>query len=253
MNAPRILAWDIETSPHAGYVWGLWNQNIGLSQIIKPGGMISFSARWVDEPKSSTVFEHVSGTTEARLVESRGKMLGTLYNLLDEADGLVSWNGKNFDTRKANAEFIKLGWGPYSEAKEIDLMRAVKKVASFPSNKLEFIAQVLLGKGKVQHEGFALWIKCMADDPKAWEKMGRYNRQDVDLLIELYEYLLPWIDTVPNRNLFDGYDGCPKCSSDNVQRRGYRVTKVAKYARYQCRDCGSWSSVGKAEERVDIR
>jgi DNA polymerase elongation subunit (family B) len=253
MNAPRILAWDIETSPHAGYVWGLWNQNIGLSQIIKPGGMISFSARWVDEPKSSTMFEHVSGTTEAQLVESRGKMLGTLYSLLDEADGLVSWNGKNFDTRKANAEFIKLGWGPYSEAKEIDLMRAVKKVASFPSFKLEHIAQVLLGKGKVQHEGFALWIKCMADDPKAWARMGRYNRQDVDLLIELYYYLLPWIDTIPNRNLFDGYDGCPKCGSDNVQRRGSRVTKVAKYARYQCQDCGSWASIGKAEERVDIR
>jgi DNA polymerase elongation subunit (family B) len=252
MNAPRILAWDIETSPHAGYVWGLWNQNIGLSQIIKPGGMISFSARWVDEPKSTTTFEHVSGSTETAVIESRGKMLGSLYSLLDEADGLVSWNGKKFDTRRANAEFIKLGWRPYSEAKEIDLMRAVKKVADFPSFKLEHIAQVLLGKGKVQHEGFALWIKCMADDPKAWARMGRYNRQDVDLLIELYNYLLPWVD-VPNRNLYDAYDGCPRCGSDHVQRRGFRYTKISKYARYQCLDCGGWSSVGKAEDRAEMR
>jgi hypothetical protein len=253
MSAPKLLAWDIEMRPLEAYRWGLYDQSpVGLNQIIRPGGMISFAARWVDEPKSSIVFHRV-GRDTVTYAQSRIDMLKALHDLMDEADGLVSWNGQGFDTKHANREFIEMGWAPYSPTQEIDLMRVVKKVAKFPSNKLDYVAQALLGKGKVSHEGFNLWVKCMANDPKAWARMEKYNKQDVHLLIELYNYLLPWIDTIPNRNLFDGYDGCPRCGSGNVQRRGHRVTKVAKYARYQCQDCGGWGSTGKAEERTDIR
>lgn len=250
----KVLAWDIEMRPIGAYRWGLYDQSpVSLNQIIEPGGMISFASRWLGEPKSKIRFHRVEGDSQSSLLESRVDMLTALYGLMDEADALVSWNGKAFDTKHANREFIQLGWGPYSDVKEIDLMLAAKKVAKFPSNKLEYVAQLLLGKGKANHEGFELWVKCMANDPKAWKRMEKYNKQDVHLLVELYNYLLPWIDAVPNHNLYDGYDGCPKCGSDNIQRRGFRTTKVAKYARYQCRDCGSWSSSGKAEERVDIR
>lgn len=254
MSAPKLLAWDIEMRPIEAYRWGLYDQSpVGLNQIIRPGCMISFAARWIDEPKSSIEFYRVRGETPEEIKESRLGMLGLLWNFMDQADGLVSWNGQGFDTKHANREFIEVGWAPYSPIQEIDLMRVVKKVAKFPSNKLDYVAKVLLGKGKVSHEGFDLWVKCMANDPKAWARMERYNKQDVHLLIELYNYLLPWIDTVPNRNLFDGYAGCPKCGSEHIQRRGYRMTKVAKYARYQCQDCGSWSSIGKAEQTVEVR
>lgn len=254
MNAPRILAWDIETRPHEVYRWSLFDKNpVGLSQIIRPGGMISYAARWIDEPKSSCTFVHAHGDTDAEVLDSKVQMLTSLYALFEEADGLVSWNGKGFDTKKANTEFIQLGWAPPPKPAEIDLMLAVKKVADFPSNKLEYIANILLGKGKVKNSGFDLWLRVMANDPKGWQDMGTYNRQDVNLLVDLYEYLLPWIDTIPNRNLFDGYDGCPKCGSDHIQRRGYRYTKVSKFARYQCLDCGGWSSVGKAEDRAEVR
>jgi DNA polymerase elongation subunit (family B) len=250
----KLLAWDIETRPHEVYRWGFYDQSpVSLSQVIQPGGMISFAARWIDAPKSEIVFSRVDGENEDEMTKSRELMLGSLYSLMDEADGLVSWNGQGFDTKIANTEFIQLGWAPYSEIREVDLMRAVKKRMRFPSNKLEYVANALLGKGKATHEGFGLWTKCLNNDPKAWARMERYNKQDVHLLVDLYERLLPWLDTVPNRNLFDGYDGCPRCGSDNVQRRGSRITKVAKYARYQCQDCGGWASVGKAEERTDIR
>lgn len=241
----KLLAWDIETLPHEVYRWGFYDQSpVALNQVIKPGQVASFAARWIDAPKSEIIYQDIRG--------GKAQMLQGIYDLIDEADGLVSWNGQKFDTKRINTEFVQLGWAPPAEAKEIDLMLSVKKRMAFPSNKLEYVANVLLGKGKVQHEGFSLWLKCMAGDPKAWARMERYNKQDVHLLIELYNYLLPWIDTVPNANLYDG-NGCPKCGSEAIQRRGYRPTKVGKYARYQCQDCGSWSSSGKAEERTDIR
>jgi hypothetical protein len=252
----KIWAWDIEMRPLEAYRWGLYDQSpVSLNQIIKPGGMISWAGRWIDAPKKDIEFYRVGGMGDSPIMMSlsRIEMLEKLYARMDEADALVSWNGQGFDTKHANREFIQLGWAPYSDVKEIDLMRAVKKVAKFPSNKLDYVSQALLGKGKVSHEGFNLWVQCMANDPKAWTRMERYNKQDVHLLVELYEYLLPWLDAVPNWNLYGGYDGCPRCGSDHIQRRGYRTTKVSKFARYQCQDCGAWSSSGKAEERADIR
>jgi DNA polymerase elongation subunit (family B) len=242
----KLLAWDIETLPHEVYRWGFYDQSpVALNQVIKPGGVMSYAARWVDAPKSEIFYQDLRDGKEV--------MLQGIYNLIDEADGLVSWNGQKFDTKRINTEFVQLGWTPPAEAKEIDLMLAVKKRMAFPSNKLEYVANALLGKGKVQHEGFNLWLKCMAGDEAAWKRMGKYNQQDVHLLIELYNRLLPWVDTIPNHNLFDGFDGCAKCGSDHIQRRGYRYTRVSKFAKYVCLDCGGWSSVGKAEDRADVR
>ena len=247
MNAPKILAWDIEMRPLEAYRWGLYDQSpVGLNQIIRPGGMISYAARWVGQPKSSIVYQDIAN-------DGLSSMLKGIHGLIEEADALLSWNGQKFDTKKVNTEFVLQKMAPPAPTAEIDLMLAVKKRMAFPSNKLEYVANALLGKGKVSHEGFGLWAKCLAGDPKAWARMATYNKQDVHLLVELYEYLLPWVDTIPNRNLFDAYDGCPRCGSDHVQRRGYRYTKVSKFARYQCMDCGGWSSVGKAEDRAEMR
>lgn len=247
MSAPRILAWDIEMRPIEAYRWGLYDQSpVGLNQVIRPGGMISYAARWIDQPKSSIVYQDIAH-------DGLSTMLKGIHGLIEEADALVSWNGQKFDTKKVNTEFALQKMAPPAPTPEIDLMLTVKKRMAFPSNKLEYVANALLGKGKVSHEGFNLWVKCLAGDPKAWARMEKYNKQDVHLLIELYEYLLPWVDTVPNRNLFDAYDGCPRCGSDHVQRRGYRYTKISKFARYQCMDCGGWSSTGKAEDRAEMR
>lgn len=243
----KLLAWDLETRPHQVFRWGFYDQSpVALNQVVRPGGVMSYAARWVDAPKSEIIYQDV-------FTDGQVPMLQGIHGLIDEADGLVSWNGQKFDTKRINAEFVLQGWAPPSEAKEVDLMLAVKKRMAFPSNKLEYVANALLGKGKVQHEGFNLWVKCMEGDPKAWARMSKYNKQDVHLLIELYERLLPWVDTIPNRNLFDAYDGCPRCGSDHVQRRGYRYTRISKFARYQCMDCGGWSSVGKAEDRAEMR
>jgi len=42
----KILMLDIETTPMQVYTWGLWDQNIGINQIIKPTEMLCFGAKW---------------------------------------------------------------------------------------------------------------------------------------------------------------------------------------------------------------
>jgi len=81
----------------------------------------------------------------------------------------------------------------------------------------------------------------MNGDEKAWNTMKKYARQDVDLLADLYYRLRPWMTTHPNLALFDGRpDSCPTCGHADLMRRGYRSTKVAQYAQFQCKKCKAY-------------
>ena len=228
----KILFWDIENSPINGFVWGLWDQNLGLSQIIEPTHMICFGARW--EGTRQVIIK-------SAFHDTKEVMLHTLWELLDEADAVVSWNGASFDTKHAMREFIEAGMTPPSPYKEIDLMRIVKSRFKAPSNKLDYWAGLLLGQHKAETGGMQLWIDCMAGDEKAWKRMYKYQRQDVNLLVDLYYRLMPWITNHPNRAIYDGIPGgCPACGSLNLQKRGISVTQVSKFQRYQCQGCGKW-------------
>jgi len=82
---------------------------------------------------------------------------------------------------------------PPSVVKDLDLMSIVKANFRFPSNKLDYVAQALGVGSKVKHSGFDLWIGCMAGKESSWREMKKYQIQDVVLLEELYQVLLPWL------------------------------------------------------------
>jgi hypothetical protein len=118
-------------------------------------------------------------------------------------------------------------------------MRTVKSQFKFPSNKLDYVAQKLGVGAKVQHSGFQLWLDCMAGIPKAWKMMKEYQIQDVNLLIDLYYILLPWIRNHPHVGVANGEQlSCRNCGSENLIKYGYRYTQLGKYQRYLCQECG---------------
>jgi predicted RNA-binding Zn-ribbon protein involved in translation (DUF1610 family) len=168
------------------------------------------------------------------------RMLRKIHMLLDEADAVITYYGDNFDLPTLSKEFVTHGFMPPSPVKKIDLCKIVQTTFRFPSNKLDFVAQALGLGHKERHEGFEMWVKCMAGDAKAWRAMEKYNRRDVTLLEELYDKLRPWIKSHPNHRLYDESALCPNCGSTRHQRRGYAMTRAFKYSRYQCLDCGAW-------------
>lgn len=228
----KILFLDIETSPNLAYVWGLWDQNIAINQLVETTEMLCFGARWYGEKKVIFKSVHHDGKEE---------MLKEVHRLLDEADVLVGWNSKAFDSKHLKREFIENDMLPPSPYKEMDLMLTVKAQFKFPSNKLDYVSQKLGVGAKVKHSGFDLWLQCMAGLDKAWKEMKKYQIQDVDLLVDLYEKLKPWITNHPHAGLYDGIeDGCAVCASKNLQRRGLARTVSGTYQRFQCQDCGKW-------------
>lgn len=179
----KILLLDIETTPLQVYTWGLWDQNIGINQIIKSTEMMCFGAKWLGQ--KSVTFKSVHH-------DGKKTMLEELHKLMDEADVLVGWNSAAFDHKHINREFLENKMTPPSPTKDLDLMSITKANFQFPSNKLDYVAQKLGVGSKVKHSGFELWIKCMDGDDKAWQEMKRYQIQDVQLLDSLYDILLPW-------------------------------------------------------------
>lgn len=150
-------------------------------------------------------------------------------------------NADNFDYKKLNAAFLKYGLAPPKPVKMIDTLKAARRIAKFPSNKLDDLGHTLgLGR-KLPHTGKHLWTACMNGDRKAWRKMGAYNIQDVVLLERVYLKLRPYIPNHPNLNLISRRNACPKCGGKRFWKRGWLYTKTMEKQRLQCTECGGWS------------
>jgi len=239
----KILLLDIETSPMTAYVWGIWDQNISPNHIIDSSNILCWAAKWLDSDE--VMFDSVH--------QSKPKaMLKGIHGLLDEADAVVHYNGTKFDIPTLNKEFLLFGYNPPSPYKQIDLLRVVRSQFKFPSNKLDYVSQRLgLGK-KTEHAGMELWTKCMKGDNDAWKIMESYNIQDVILLENLYDKLLPWVKNPFNVNVFNDIQGCPSCGHTHLQKRGTAVSSTGTFQRYQCKSCGSWAQGTTALEKKKV-
>lgn len=228
----KILLLDIETSPNTAHVWGIWQQNIGLNQLLESSYTMCYAAKWLGE--SEIFFDSV-------FKSDSNSMLSGIHDLIDQADAVIHYNGNKFDMPTLNKEFLLAGLTPPSPVKQIDLLQVAKKQFRFVSNKLDYVSQALgLGK-KTEHMGHDLWIQCMANNPKAWALMEEYNINDVILLEKVYYKFRPWIKQHINLSIFNDTDVvCPNCGSKNHQRRGFALTSVSKFQRYQCNECGNW-------------
>lgn len=240
----KVLLIDIETSPNLAHVWGLWNNNVSINQLMASTEMLCFAAKWLGDPEV-----HFFSTQK----QGRDAMIGAAWKLLDTADVVMHYNGKKFDVPHLNREFVEHGFPPPSPFKQIDLLATVRKRFRFPSNKLQYVSTKLGLAGKVGHEGHELWVKCMAGDPEAWARMETYNRQDVVLLEDLYEILLPWISNHPSRHLFDGDGACPTCGGGPVVEHGFATTRVSKFVQFRCQSCGSFFRSTRRESGVNLQ
>lgn len=237
---PKVLLLDIETSPIISYVWGLFDQNVPLNQIKQDWHLLSWAAKWLGEKK--IMYED---QRKAKNIEDDSKIAKSIWKLLDEADIVITQNGKSFDIKKLNSRFIAHGFRPPAPFKQIDTLVLAKRYFGFTSNKLAYMTDKLCTKyKKLDHHkfsGFELWKECLAGNLKAWKEMEKYNKYDVLSLEELYNKLMPWDS---NKTSFASYEDkvtnkC-NCGSTAYQLRGYQLTKTGKYQRYQCLDCGSW-------------
>ena len=233
----------METSPNIVYTWGLFNQNVSLDQIAQPSHTLCWASKLAGEKEIT--------------YRRRGQpdFLTLLKEQLEDSDCVMTYNGRRFDLPIVNTEFALAGLSPRAPYKHIDLLETVKKQFRFTSGKMQFVCEALGVGSKVEHEGFPLWVKCLEGDVDAWAKMKEYNIGDIVVLESLYNRLRPWILNHPNEALYTpaGEMQCTTCGSTHLQKRGFHVTGVGRYQRYQCVDCGSWSRSRITDVSKDAR
>src|ERR1035437_9383877 len=240
VKGPKVLIFDIETAPIIAHCWSLWENNVGLNQIVADWYVLSWSAKWLHDPATKVMYDD---QRNEKNIEDDKRLLKGIWNLLDEADVVVTQNGKKFDQKKLNARFIMNGMQPTSSFKHIDTCLIAKKHFGFTSNKLEYMSDKLCVKyKKLKHKefpGHELWTECLKGNPKAWAAMKTYNKYDVLSLEELYHILIPWDNSI-NFNLYhDEVDHVCKCGSTTFARNGFYYTSAGKYQKHKCKQCGA--------------
>jgi hypothetical protein len=233
----KILIFDIETSPMELYGYGLFDQNFSVNQIKKDWFVLSWAAKWLGSPEEQVMY--ADAWDEPDLSIDYG-IVSQIWQLLDEADIVVTQNGIKFDSKKLNARFIKHGFPPPSPYRHIDTYRIGKKNFGFTSYKLEYMTGLLCKKyKKLTHSefaGFDLWRAFLERNDAARACMEKYNRYDVLSLEELYIIMRPWDKTI-NFSVFSDGNRC-SCGSVDFTWSGYDYTNAAKKDRFLCNGCG---------------
>ncbi len=237
MSKPKILVLDIETAPLKVYNWSLWQDSTSVNMIHEEWQILAVCAKWLGKKAKYW---------DIRDTGSDRKLLSWVWSLLNEADIVITQNGKSFDIKKINARLIAEGYPPYSPIRQIDTKEVAHKHFGFTSNKLEWMGKNIAKVPKSQHKkfpGFELWAECLKGNVQAWNEMKKYNIQDVVATEKLYLKMRPWIEGHPNLATYSSTETgeeCPKCGSASVQRRGTATTQTGSYPRFHCQACGGW-------------
>jgi hypothetical protein len=198
MQTPKTIVLDIETSPMVVLVWELGDQRVNANQILKDWDIMAWSYKKLGEPESSRKYY------DRRHDLNDKKLLQPLWNVLNDADIIITQNGKSFDAKKINARLILMGFPPPSPYKHLDTYLISKSVAAFTSHSLDYLTNKLNTKyKKLSHPkfpGLSLWKECMSlkiveqpwKNPSAWNEMKQYNMHDVFSTEELYTKIKDW-------------------------------------------------------------
>jgi len=177
-KAPKkVLILDIETKPMTAKVWGLFDQNIALNQIVDEGGIFSWSAKWIDSDE--VIYKDVKGKKS-----KEKELLKPIWKLMDEADIIIGQNSDSFDIKKKHFKFV--------------------------SNKLEYMSKKFCKIKKLAHSkfpGFSLWDECEKGNLAAWKEMRLYNMADVQATEELFLELSQFDKTEVVQDALKAYKG----------------------------------------------
>lgn len=247
----KIVLLDLETLPNLSEALKVWPQLSdypGKTLRATITSIICGGWKLLDDKKVNCINAWDFPNWEVD-VNDDSLVCEALFNVLHNADAVITHNGKRFDwkylqTRLRVNNLPALPRIPHIDTKEL----ASKNLFAF-NNRLNHLGRMLTQDEKLEHEGWALWVKVWHKDKKALKDMAAYCKQDVLLLEKLFNELKPFATNLPNRALFTkrGEHICPNCASTRMIKWGYHNTKTTTYQRYRCKDCGSYARTDKRD------
>jgi DNA polymerase elongation subunit (family B) len=242
-DIPRILTFDIETG--AG------------PNAFKPdlSCVLTLSYKWAHEKtaKSLTILDY-GDLDKRKMSEWDGPILDDFMEIIVDADIIVGHFSSLFDMPYLSGRAFILGKPAFPPCIHVDVWRELKRNMNFSSNRAKHIAKITgQDNQKLDNNWPTAWVEVARYPEKHIPALAKYNRGDVHMTEETFFRILPF---TKNRGLIHKLlcpkdMGCPKCGSNNFERRGRAITTSGHQQRYQCKDCGGWfcDSTGKMKVR----
>ena len=242
-NSPKILVYDIETTPLMAYVWGLGKQVVRHGQLHKERNMydiICITYQWLGDKKArALVFDENQDSTH--MIEQFDKMA-------EAADVTIGKNSDRFDVKQINSQRMLKGLPPLGDwvekAGQDDIEKQIRKYFYLPSYSLDYVS-ALMGFGGKHKMEFQDWIDIVEKN-RGWKskvhKMVEYGKKDVEDTTAVLKKILPYVKLKTSMTaLNEGIATCniPECGSTEMRKNGTRMINKTKYQRLQCGECGT--------------
>jgi DNA polymerase elongation subunit (family B) len=249
-SEPRIILWDLETLPDLREVMKVipnLGEYPGLTLKASINSIICFGYKIVGD-KQAKCLNAWDYANWKRDVNDDSKLVKDIYDILIDADVVVTHNGKRFDWKFLQTRLMKHNLPPLPRILHIDTCAESKKNLFMFNNRLNTLAKFLTSEEKLENGGWQLWVDVVQRKPAAMKLMTQYCKQDVETLHAVFKRMLPMVNGMPNYNTFKEIeqDVCANCGSTRVQKMGFRTTKTAIFQRLRCLDCGT--TMSKASE-----
>lgn len=248
----KRLILDVETSPNLVFCWSTgYRLNISPENIVKERALICACWKWEGEDKVHSATWDKGDDRELCI---------KLAEILNEADEVVGHNSAKFDVPWIRTRCIFHGIAVNPDIVDVDTLKLAKKAFRFNSNKLSYITEFLGLPTKI-HVDYDLWKQVVLDNSElALSKMVRYCKQDVRITEQAYQKLQPYGAYKTHVGVLNGNSksSCPKCGSEDVQKRGTHVSAAGTRSQtMSCNVCGRRYTISmteaKREEKVNAK
>lgn len=252
---PKIVIWDLETLPNPEAVYdrlpsiGAWPGRTFKAELHT---ILSFGYKLYGDKEASCINTWDLGSNNS----DDSALVQMAYDILHDADEIVTHNGKQFDVKVLNTRLLHYGMPPLPKINHVDTKLVAKSGLSLYSNSLADVAKFFNVEDKM-HWGnkWATWKRFAFNRETKEDRtiMDTYCKQDVEVLEQVYEKLMPFHGNKSvNKNVWVDSDkkACPTCGNDDLISNGRRVAGGKVYKRLLCTKCGSWSKLNLKETKV---
>ncbi len=254
---PKILFYDIETSPLKAWVWGTGEQYVRHQQLDKNHnmwGIICVTYCWNDGKPAKVIDWDYNKQDTAKVVEE-------FDEIIKQSDHTIGKNSDRFDTKMINACRMFAGlpgmpdWTKYTD----DLEKQMRRYFRLPSQSLDYISDMLGLGGKIKME-MQDWIDIVeknSNGMKSFKKMLNYGKKDVEDTRKLWNKLSEHFDPKFSMATYLGHRiACKFCGSLEMKKTGFVYAGQTTYQRYFCKTCSRYggrcpiSKVLKVEGKI---
>jgi len=245
-RSARILLLDIETSLMKFYGFSPKMEYVPHELMIMDWSILCWGAKWLFE--SEVMGQSV--TPQEAIMRKDDSILGGIWDLINQADIVITQNGINFDIKKLKSRFLLAGYSPPSPFMNVDTLKVSREVFGWSYNRLDALG-MKFGIGRKSDMEIEDWIYCSEGSQEHLTKMFEYCKRDVaPLLEEVYLRMLPWIPNHPNLGLYTDHDAdvCPKCESQSLKWGETYPTPAGLWEGFRCEACGA---VGRGKGKLN--